>query len=250
MQILSSIQEFDWLSILYIVIILLTLLIGFWKGGMKTLFTIISLGLAVGACFLLANPVGKALEESAVGEKIYGALNENIGTLLKAIPSFTANNEAVLGEVLSGLHIPEFVHGPLIEALQSALADKPLASAGETIASTLTSIFCSGLAYIIVFLIAFIVIRFLIWVICLIVKKGRTKPTLFSRLLGLVLGAVKAFAICWVISLVVTLLISSGSGFGNYLADIIGINEDGFSIAKWFIETDLGYSKVIGFFAK
>lgn len=250
MDILFSLAEFDWLSVLYVVIIILTLLIGFWKGGMKTLFTLLSFAVAIGACFLLANPVGQAIEKSALGEKIYSSLNENIGGLINALPSFAVNNEEALGEILSDLHIPEFVHGPLIEAIQPALEENGLASAGETIATSLTSIFCSGIAYIIVFLVAFIVVRLVIWVICLIVKKGKTKPNLFSRLLGLLLGAAKAFAICWVISLVVTLLISSGSEFGNYLSDIIGLNDDKFSIAKWFIETDLGYSSVIGFFTK
>lgn len=250
MNIFASLTEFDWLSILYIVIIVLTLLIGFWKGGMKTLFTLLSFGLAIGACFLLANPVGEALKDSALGEKIYGTLNENIGTIINALPGIMINNEAVLADILTDLNIPEFVHGPLIETLQAALEDNALGSAGETIADTLTSVFCSGLAYIIVFLIAFIVFRLLFWIVCLIIKKGKSKPAILSRLLGLVLGAGKAFAICWVISLVATLLISSGSDFGNYLANSIGLNEEGFSVAKWFIETDLGYSSVIGFFAK
>lgn len=241
-------KVFDWLSVVFVVIIVLSLLIGFWKGGMKTVFTIACMAGAIGLCFLLSKPIADAL----IGSK----LGVGIDTYLE-----TAINEAVdwanlpggitssgLHTIYEALHIPEFAYEPFDKAIMAQIEDAPLDSIASSVATSLTGLFLTGLSYLLIFIIGFIVLRLIVWVICLILKKGKSKPTMLSRLLGLALGAAKAFAICWVISLVANLLISSGSDWSNYLANSIGLGQEGFGIAKWFITTDLGYTAVMNFF--
>ena len=249
-----SASGFDWISLIYIIIIVLLAAIGFIRGGIKTALSVAAIAISIGLAFALYGVIGGAVAESSVGEQISSSTEnyilDNVSGSGILIPAEVFKSEWVANGMLSygysELNIPEFVHEPLNGLIVANLPTQGMFTPASAIAHSLTLVTCSAIGFVSTFLVCFIVIRIVLAIVFHFAKKNLAVGAI-SRILGLAIGLVEAFAVCWVISLVCYFFVSSGSDIGNYIADVTKLNQDGFGIAKWFISTDLGYSSVLSF---
>lgn len=249
-----SASGFDWISLIYILIIILFAVVGLIRGGIKTILSVAAIAVSIGLAFALYGLLGGAIAESPIGESISASTEEyilnNVSGTGATIPAEVFQSEWIANGMLSyvydELNIPEFVQETLNGLIVANLPTQGMFTPASAIAHSLTLITCSAIAFILTFLISFIVIRIILAIVFHLVKKSMAVGAV-SRILGLVIGLVEAFAVCWVISLVCYFFVSSGSDIGNYIADITKLNQEGFGLAKWFISTDLGYSSVLSF---
>lgn len=249
-----SASGFDWISLIYILIIVLFAIIGLIRGGIKTILSVAAIAISIGLAFALYKIIGEAIAGSSLGNGISSSTEEyilnNVSGSGILIPAETFQSEWIANGMLSyvygELNIPEFVQDALNNLIVANLPTQGMFTPASAIAYSLTLITCSAIAFISTFLVCFIVIRIVLAIIFHFAKKNMAVGAI-SRVLGLLIGLAEAFAVCWVISLVCYFLVSSGSDFGNYIADVTKLNQEGFGIAKWFISTDLGYSSVLSF---
>ena len=259
---------FDWISFAYFLVIGACALIGFIKGGFRTLFVMIITGAAIGVAFLGY----KGLASLLYGTPLRATGEDALRTFFETSISFDASGDwAILvegGKVTGTTEIPRVVWES--EAFRSELYDaihvlEPLKKPIDTIVNDalgkisgdkielalpiavgLTSVLCTALSFVILFGGIFLIGLLVMLIFGLVAKKNGKKKGIVNRLVGAVIGLGTAVSILWTASLVLNVLVSFDNDIGNTIKTLLAWDNDAvWTFAKWCTKTDFGYSGIL-----
>lgn len=223
---------FDYISIGFIVVIILCLIVYTVKGFASSLVSLCAGLGSIILAILLAKPVGTALASTTLGANIYNPIFEWINSSLGSSAALPMTEEGI-ASALETLKIPDLLAKPLTELIAS-MGTSDL-SIGEALASSLNTYAWIAISFVvlwIVFLIVFMLLGKL-------VKNINKLPIvgLINHLLGGVLGLAIGLLICFVACYVIQLISSVSGDVGTKLSEMMYLNDDSvWSISKMLYE--------------
>lgn len=269
---------FDYFTLIFVGIILVCALIGFWRGGFRIISQIIILAIAIVLAVFLSRGIGGWIKGTGFGTWVHdtsytflsGSINVEVapGSVLHGsdtvnaatIDTINAAGAAQTGsadynvfhEIYAAIHLPSQFYGLLDGLMNDALAS--FAGADFVVAAPLAiviqSAICYGLAFLGIFLVSHIVLTIIVGIIYRLVLRNAMRPTLVSRIIGLVGGIVNAFSIIWAVCFVLNCMMLFDNDISNYLKQVLHLTEGDqtWTLAKWFVTTDFGYKNILSFF--
>lgn len=253
-------MNFDWFTLGFCIIIALSMLIGFLKGGLKTVVKLAIVGVAILISVFLADKLSGVFRNGDAGTYFYGLIYQKIESsspeaanpLPAALVASGAVDETIL-EAMTNAGIPSSIQSQLMEVIKNT-ASQPgtlTINIASTISSTATDYICIGLSYIVLFLGSLIVLFLIYLLVSILLKLTGKKPGLISRLLGIIIGFAEGAAICWCVCLFANFALASSNSISDAIRQMIHLDDPSYwSLAKWMISTDFGYSSILNFFLK
>lgn len=219
----------------------LLILIGLAKGFAKQIMSFASGIVGLIAAALLVSPVSGML----INSSIYDGVADRINTFLldkdplfaELIVESTASSQ--VSSAMGGLGIPGFI----ADLISRVIANNPEAAAGSTIASFLSLAFGRIVIVVATFILLLIVITILLKLITRLIDKifNFGFMGIFNRLLGALLGAIKALIIISVVLFGLSFAMTVpfiANLIGDFLTSDMGLNEEGFGVAKFLYENN------------
>lgn len=214
-------------------IILLFAIIFFFKGFIKSLFSLTKKVLAIFLSFLLVKPVSGILLGTSLGDSARSSVLDWVVSKLGDVANITNPTSEQIGELSSSLNIPKFICDWIFQGFENNLADCTL---GEAISKTITYYAFN----ILTFIALFIILSILIWIVVKVLNKVVETPLLkpINRLLGFALGAVYGALIVSVIFLGMSAL-SSWDFINNIIQTYIDPLNESFGVARFLYNNNL-----------
>ena len=237
----GQIVKFDYVSMIFVAIIIVSLIIGVVKGLFSSLLSVAStLGSILISC-VLCGYVGKLFYASAMGETFTSLAynwvsSTEIGMFTEVITP--ENKEALLVEAYGILKIPEIMHSLLNGIVAPLIPDGNVESIATILSKAFSEFACMIISFIILWVIFFITFKLL----SILGKKLNKIPVLgpINRIFGGLLGFTSGIMICFVVSYILSLFLSTGIEFGETISTWMGIGDDGkWTISKVFYEINL-----------
>lgn len=268
---------FDYISLIFIVILVLGALIGFLKGGFKSLFRLGVLVLAIVLSIFLAKPLANALQGTGMATNINNSIFEFIadkisfevgafGTLtgktevtttyidtINAAGQLIDSNFDLFHKAYESVHLPSFLYETADSFIKAQLANYgPLEefAFAAPIAGIATSAICSLIAYFIIFFGTILIGTILTAIVSHAFKSPDGHKPLLSRITGLILGLVLASAIIWVAGLTLNIVLVMDNSASEYIRQVIHLDDESWTFAKWIVTTDFGYQAILSNFIK
>lgn len=205
------------LLIVVIGIILITGIVGYYKGLIKTVLSMATIAISLVLTSMIAPEVAKILcENKSVYESVYDVVSENIdlSEITKKLAQTTGDNldEAVQSEILGEIGMPPVVKDIIIDSgnLGKFTADNSSKFA-EYLYNLITGLIINASTYVMVFIIVSIVLAIVASLLNVISKLPVLKS--LNRIAGAVLGVVEGFVIVWLFFILVSVL--SGNEFAE-----------------------------------
>lgn len=196
----------NWLLIITGIIILTNALIGMKTGFIKTIFSLVSLILAL-VLTVWISPVMKDFLKG--NDKIYGAISHSIEKMLPFGEDEVASENQT--SEIEKLKLPKSIKDSLIENnTPQSYKTLVVKSFKGYVSDYLTGVIINALA----FLVTFIVIIILLWVICMALDLISKLPLLNSlnKTTGLLAGLAQGLIIVWLFFIVLTVFSSTHLG--------------------------------------
>ena len=231
-----------------ILLFIVFMIVGFFKGFLKQVFSTFGWIIALVAATLLSKPVGNYLFGTNIGIGINGFIYNwmsNKGELFTTpIPQLTTE---YLNSALSDLGIPSFLHDFVNKMIDvSAFQDMSLA---EIVSPKLASFFLVAISYIVIYLVIFLISKLLA---CIAKKIVRGSALGFiDGLLGAALSAVKVAIFISLAMLLLSFITTTpfGEPVLNWINNDMKLLEEEFGIARYFYEYNPIYY-IIDYFHK
>lgn len=236
---------FDILSIVFLVIIIISCVIGYFRGFLALLVGLLKGIVAVILASLLCKPIGSALNTTKMGtgisDKIESYLIEKDDTFKYEL---TKENKEIfideqLNQKLEEAKVPQVLRGYVKEILLEKIdiKDGETLSVGEYLGKGMSYFVCTIIAYICIF----IIILILLSIIQRIFKNINKIPIvgLANRLLGLGLGVVIALLFIGITCYILTFLMSIPGDMSDWIMNTLKLTEEQKgeqSIAKFLYE--------------
>jgi len=196
-----------WLDFLVIALMGAFILLGAWRGFIRTVLGFANFILAIFLTNLLYPHVGRFLRGI---DGLFVALSDSIGRLLGLDYLIEQRAGEAYGELIQGLPLPQVLINTLYENSTPVVHDALGAlNISEYISNFLAGIVINIISLIIVFILVFVALMFLARALNLVAKLPVIKQ--LNRLLGGVLGAVWGLLITWVVLAVVVVYLSANS---------------------------------------
>ena len=223
---------FDVLSIAFIVIIIVSCIVGYFRGFLALLVGLLKGFVAIILASLLCKRMGSALNTTKMGtgitDKVENYLIEKGETfkyeLTKENKEIFIDNQ--LDQQLENSKIPQVLR----TYIKNVLVDKVEIEDGETI--TVARYMGKGMSFfvctIIAYIIVFIIIMILLSIVQRLFKNINKVPIvgLANRLLGLGLGVLVALLFIGVICYVLTFLMSIPGDMSNWIMNTLKLTEE------------------------
>ena len=267
----------DWISIIFWVIIAIRILMGFWKGGLKTLITLIVLVLAIGAAFLFCKPTGAWLATTSMHTSIYDAINEKLSSVVissdagislgKEITMAdletahsawveagnTGTTQDMVKEIIhqgySASYIPSAIFGTLDGLVIDALPETGTFTLAAVVAASLSDAACIAIGFCGILIVVFVVGMIVRFAVMMARKATGARPGMISRILGILVGAASAFVFCWTASIVIRTIGTSVPVVNEFLVNSMRLEDDSYwNIGKFFFNFPYGYADVLNWF--
>ena len=236
---------FDVLSIAFLVIVIISCIVGYFRGFLALLVGLLKGLVAVVLAAMLCKPMGNALNTTKMGtgiaDKVENYLIEKDETfkfeLTKESKEIYINEQ--LDQKLEEAKIPQVLR----KYVKNILVDKMQIEEGETI--TVARYIGKGMSFFVCTIVAYIIIFAIILILLTIVQrlfKNINKIPivgLANRLLGLGLGVIIALLVIGVICYVLTFLMTVPGDMSNWIMNALKLTEeqkDEQSLAKFMYE--------------
>lgn len=236
---------FDVLSIAFLVIVIISCIVGYFRGFLALLVGLLKGLVAVVLAAMLCKPMGNALNTTKMGtgiaDKVENYLIEKDETfkleLTKESKEIYINEQ--LDQKLEEAKIPQVLR----KYVKNILVDKMQIEEGETI--TVARYIGKGMSFFVCTIVAYIIIFAIILILLTIVQrlfKNINKIPivgLANRLLGLGLGVIIALLVIGVICYVLTFLMTVPGDMSNWIMNTLKLTEeqkDEQSLAKFMYE--------------
>lgn len=236
---------FDVLSIAFLVIVIISCIVGYFRGFLALLVGLLKGLVAVVLAAMLCKPMGNALNTTKMGtgiaDKVENYLIEKDETfkfeLTKESKEIYINEQ--LDQKLEEAKIPQVLR----KYVKNILVDKMQIEEGETI--TVARYIGKGMSFFVCTIVAYIIIFAIILILLTIVQrlfKNINKIPivgLANRLIGLGLGVIIALLVIGVICYVLTFLMTVPGDMSNWIMNTLKLTEeqkDEQSLAKFMYE--------------
>lgn len=203
MEILSA----NFMLIITILILLISVIAGAIRGFIKTFFAAFSVIIALIIAVQAGPYVGKVIQHTPIYTGIAGHIEEK----LNAQTDVVADKVSDQIDVITGYKIPEFIKEALIENNNSQIYEAlGVYDFNEYVASYMACLVINAVSFLIVFMLAFLVIKVIEGALNLISKL----PVLHGINMagGLICGLVHGFIIVWIIGVVIMALAWTSPG--------------------------------------
>jgi len=226
------------LDILVIVIMALAILLGVWRGFVRTVLGFISIFLAIFLTNLLYPSMGRFLRGI---DGLYNSLSSSISRLLGLESIIENAGYATQSEIISSLPLPSSWQNSLLEnnnpIIHNALGAVDFQG---FISGFLAGIVINIISMVVVFILIYLGLILLIRILDLVAKLPVVNA--FNKLLGGAVGALKGLFLTWIILAIVVLYFSANSS-----ADMVNILETSV-IARHFHERNFALELVLRLF--
>lgn len=231
----------DLVSIIYLVIIALSVFLGIKRGLFKTLTSLIKDILSFVLSVFLAKPVTMLLVNSNIGSK----LSLKFETLLiEKNPIFEtiiteSNKDKLIELTLQQLNLPIKIVELFAKLLSNSI---DLESVSEvTIASSIAPTITYYIFLVISFILIFIIVRLLVRLLNRLFKSFEQIPLIkvVNKLCGGLLGVVIGFLLVCLISYGLTFVIPLDLPISNWLINNMKLNEETFTISKYLYNENI-----------
>lgn len=191
----------NWILILVLGILIVNGLIGLKAGFIKTIFSLLSMIVALMLTSWLSPMVNQSLQKN---DKIHGYITDKVETMLSLEEEKTDIKDQE--EFIESLPLPKSFRDTLIEQKDAKVSDLK-----AYITSYVTGVIINSLA----FFLTFIVIMIALWILCFALNIISKLPILnqINKLAGLIVGLMQGLIVVWI--LFVLLTVFGGSNFGQ-----------------------------------
>lgn len=191
----------NWILIVVLVILIGNALIGLKVGFIKTIFSLVSMVIALLLTVWLSPNVSSMLKSN---DKFHDMITDQVEKMLKLEEKETDISEEK--DFMEGLPLPKSMKETLIEN-----RDKGVENIKEYITEYVSGVIINAVAFIITFLIALIGL----WALCFALDIVSKLPILnqINKLAGLAAGLVHGMIIVWVVFILLTVF--GGAKFGQ-----------------------------------
>ncbi len=224
------------IDIAIIAIILLFLLIGFFKGFMKQILSTANWLLALVGAFLLVKPISGLLTETAIQTTINNKIIDWIaskGALFSEVIQ-TGQASEQLTNAISALGLPQFIANAIVNGLNlSSIEGKTLA---EVLAPTIGNIVLTVFTFLVLFILIMIIIKIVFRLLNKIFDKGVLG--IVNKILGSALGIVKGLVLVSLVMLLVSAVSGLIPSLNDFLVIDLKLDADGFGIGKYFYQSN------------
>lgn len=205
----------DYIGLLFLVIVLGQFLLGYKKGFIVNLFeTLKTIGLLILA-FLLCKVVGNIFLEGSIGNSIISTLKDALMGINEDAFSMVVtseNKEFVLNDVWPLVPLPSSLKNGCYDLVASYMDAEIGLTIGDYVSKALASYVSTSLGFLAILIFGSIVCN----VLLIVFKKFTKYQGMTSRILGGVVGLVRGLItvsiICYALSLIYSLIPSTGLG--------------------------------------
>ncbi|MCI2068906.1 MAG: CvpA family protein [Bacilli bacterium] len=242
--------KFDWISLVYLAIILIWMILGIKKGLLWTILSLFGVALAVAGAYFLCKPTGNFIKGlngwgDSSQQSIYDFLVSKNSDVSMSIPKSYLEDSDNMASLLNSLGIPSVFHGYVGKFVLAAIPDSGSEAVGIYIAQAVNTFFYTSIAFLILFILFLIVVGILKLLTKKLIQNKVFGPIdrLFGGILGLAIGAVFVLGISFGLAFIAT----SNSAIYTWLDGIIYLSDDSvFTITK-YLYTENFLVKLLGF---
>jgi uncharacterized membrane protein required for colicin V production len=245
---------FDYLTLIFIVVIALFAIIGLVRGGFKTVAGIIAIAAAVLIAVFVTRPLGDALAAGGLGTST-GNLAYDL--VCSKVSGGSDNIEvatfdvAIYHDAYAAFSVPEVFFGKLDEVITAWVANVELDTFvyAVPLATIISNAIIYGGTFLVLFLVSALILGIIVSLIAKALLKSGNKVGPISHLVGFLFGAAIGAAIVWAACLSINLLLMFDSPISEHLNTVLHLTEGDttWTFAKWCVTTDLGYTGIINF---
>lgn len=223
------------IDIIISILFLIFMIIGFVKGFTKQTLSSFAWLIALGAGVFLSKITSNLLFETGIGESLTNKISSWIiskGGEIVVTPVSTLTEE-MLGEALSSMGIPYFIHPFLTKKFDLSMMEN--ISIVDYISPKISLYILIAGCFIVIYLIVFLLVKLIAKILGDIIKNS---PFGFlDRILGMIWGVVKATFIASIFMLLLSLVMSLPiESVNDWLVADMKIGVDEFGIAKFIYE--------------
>jgi uncharacterized membrane protein required for colicin V production len=206
-------ESMNWLLFVVLAILVVNALIGMKVGLIKTVFSLISLVLALILTVWISPLVKDFISDN---EKFYDSVTSKVEKMLPFDEEEAKANEQV--SIIEGLKLPQSIKDSLIENNNSEVyKELSISSFKAYISNYLTGIIFNALA----FIITFVAILIILWIISIALDLISKLPLLnqINKTAGLLAGLVHGLIIVWLFFILLTVF--GGAEFGQKALEMV-----------------------------
>lgn len=218
-----------------LLLFLVFMIIGFFKGFLKQVFSTLGWIIALIAATLLSKPIGNALFQTNLGIGINGSIYNWISSrgelFTTPVPQLT---DQYLNEALSDLGVPTIINNLILKVVDfSAYQDMSIA---EIVSPKLASFLFISISFVVVYLVVFLFSKLMAAIAKKIVRGSALG--FFDGLLGAAWCGVKVSIFVSLAMLLLSFVttLPFGAPVAEWISNDMRLVEEGFGIAKFFYE--------------
>jgi len=222
--------------VIYILILLFTL-IGYSKGFMKQVLSTANWLVALIGAFVFVKPFSSLMLKTTLSTNV----NNNIADWISTKgPSFSVlfdndNATSQLTDAIGDLGLPKFISSIIANQVDFSEIAESITLA-EVLAPSIGNIVMNIISFVLLFFILFVLLKLIIALVNIVFEGGVLG--IFNRLLGGALGFLKAALFISILMLVLSILSGVIPSINQFIVADLGLDSDGFSIGKYFYESN------------
>lgn len=230
----------DVISIVFISIIILFVLLGVYRGFIKSVISLIRTFCAFIISIFISKPIASLLLKTEMGSNLSNNFIEHFsnkgGIFITSISE--TNKKDVIDLALNNINLPNKIHELLSKMIVSVMPNiQEECSVAEAIGPTIAYYIFLVISFIICFIILFIIITIIgkfLNILAQIPFVG-----FFNRLLGGIVNGFIGVAIVCLISYIFTMIVPLDNSFSVWLSETMRLdNKDVFTLSKYFYENN------------
>lgn len=228
---------FDWISIVFLAIVVLFLVIGLFRGLMKTIIDLLSNVVLFLVSLALCGPLANLMVGWGWGNGISASFEGMLSGMSGADTVLDGtNNISTFAQAYESINIPSFVSNPLAQLTNNLVGPVSDVTLGAALASFFTIMVFRIIAFVAMFIILLVVVLILKKVFKKLrdIKIIKVVDVIGGAVAGAVLGAFVVILIAFVIDLSL-----AAPGFGDFFNDALKLTDDSYwSIGKWLVQSN------------
>ncbi len=204
----------NWLLLIVLAILVVNALIGMKVGFIKTIFSLLSMIVALVLTLWISPYVNNYMRGN---DQVYEHISKGVEKVLPIIEE--GANEKAQESIIDNLSLPNSIKSSLLENNKAEVyKELSVNSFKEYLKSYLTGIIINALA----FSITFIVLLIILWVLCFALNIISKLPLLnqINKLAGLLAGLIHGLVVVWLLFILLTVF--GSSEWGQKAMEMIG----------------------------
>ena len=224
--------KFDFLSIVFLIIIVVGIFVGLFKGFLGLLVSFLSIFGSVAFTLFLTSILVDPLIDAGLFNGIKQSIFDSLATESEYLTMTITmdNKDEIIPEILKLVNIPEFLSHTFSGIFVNNIPSEGIV-VGELISYSLTKVIASVILFVVIFILSFIIF----FILRKVAKNFNDIAVIgtINRVTGAIFGLLLGFAICVCISFIINLLMGMNVGINTFFTDLMGLDqEDVWSISK------------------